>query len=73
MVTPLMLIVMSFMDIIFILNEVILGPTAYLIEYLSCGKIKINWIIEKIDDIYEWLFLMQNLDAAGFRRMRTIT
>lgn len=58
MVTPLLLIVMTLMDFIFIITEVILSPIAYLLEYLSGGKIELSETIKKIDETYEFLFMM---------------
>ena len=58
MVTPLMLFVMSVMDLIFIVNSVILVPLVYLTHVISCNKVDLTWLVDKIDDSYESMFKM---------------
>ena len=68
-----MLVVMTFMDVLFLANTVILIPLLNSISYLLCGYVDVTSLLEYVDATYESLFEMQRLDAAGFRRMRTIT
>ena len=73
MVTPLMLVLMAVMDLVFLFNSVVLTPIIYLLGLLMCGFVDLNWLLSFIDEMYMAMFKMQRIDAAGFRRMRTIT
>lgn len=73
MVSPLMLVLMSLMDVTFLTLSVILIPFCFIIKFLTCGFVNLGFIAERLEETYEAMFKMQKLDAAGFRRMRTIT
>ena len=67
--TPLILIYLLFMDVIYIISSAILTPLAY----MSCGLIKAATVEEKVDKIYKTLFGMSDMDIKGFRRLRTMS
>jgi hypothetical protein len=59
--TPLVLIYLQLMDVIYIINSVGLVPIALIIQLLSCGMLKGNmahWFESKLDGIYEIAFGM---------------
>ena len=58
------------MDLIYIVNSVIITPIAFIV---TCGRMKMEIIEEKIDMIYNVLFGMSDMDIKGFRRLRTIS
>ena len=68
--TPLIVIDLLFMDLIYIINSVIITPLAFLFTY---GKINMEVMEDKIDSIYNYLFGMSDMDIKGFRRLRTIS
>lgn len=57
------------MDVIYIISSVIVTPLAL----LSCGQIDIENVEDKIDQIYNVMFGMSDMDIKGFRRLRTIS
>jgi len=73
--TPLIVVYLLLMDIIFIIVSVVIVPLTMIVKFLSCGLIKIkhNEIEEKFNIIYETLFGMTDIDIKGFRRLRTIS
>ena len=74
MVSPLMLILLFIMDLVYLFNGTLLKILIQILSFLSCYKYKFNWIIESIEDnCYDLMFGMKKLDVAGFRRMRTIS
>lgn len=68
--TPLILLNLLLMDVIYIVNSVIITPIAFI---LTCGRMNMEIIEEKIDTIYNVLFGMSDMDIKGFRRLRTIS
>ena len=68
--TPLIVIDLLFMDLIYIINSVIITPLAFLFTY---GKINMEVMEDKIDSICNYLFGMSDMDIKGFRRLRTIS
>ena len=73
MVSPFMLIIMTLMDLIFLLNSVIIVPIISLLELMMCKRVQLKCVKNFVDDTYEHIFFMTKIDAAGFRRMRTIS
>jgi hypothetical protein len=74
--TPLVLLYLQVMDVVYIINSVALVPMAVIIQFLSFGRIKGNLahlFEEKLDSIYEVFFGMSKMDIKGFRRLRTIS
>ena len=74
--TPLVLIYLQLMDVVYIINSVGLVPIAVILQLLSCGLIKGNlahMFETKLDSIYEVAFGMSQMDIKGFRRLRTIS
>ena len=57
------------MDLIYIISSVIITPIAL----LSCGVINVENVEDKIDQIYNLMFGMSDMDIKGFRRLRTIS
>ena len=68
--TPLILIDLLLMDLIYIINSVVITPLVFI---LSCGRLNLEVVEEKIDKIYNFLFGMSDMDIKGFRRLRTIS
>ena len=73
MVSPIMLIYMLILDIIFVFNQAIVFPVISLLKLISFGILDLSCLNKGLDRSYEILFEMQRLEAAGFRRMRTIS
>jgi hypothetical protein len=74
--TPVVLVYLLVMDLVYIVNSVALVPLAVIVQMFSCGKIKGNlahMFEEKLDSIYEIMFGMSKMDIKGFRRLRTIS
>lgn len=67
--TPLILVYLLLMDLIYIISSVIITPLAF----LTCGLIEVDDVEEKIDRIYKIMFGMSDMDIKGFRRLRTIS
>ena len=57
------------MDLIYIISSVIITPIAL----LSCGVINVENVEDKIDQIYNLMFGMSDMDIKGFKRLRTIS
>lgn len=72
-ITPLILVQLMFMDLVFLFNETVLVLIIFLLRMLTCNKVDLSCLTEGIKSSYEVIFEMQQLDVAGFRRMRTIT
>jgi hypothetical protein len=73
MVSPFMLFYLFILDIIFVINQALLYPMIFLIKFLTCGLLDLSCLYNALDKSYEYMFEMQKLDVAGFRRMRTIS
>lgn len=73
MVSPLMLIYMFVLDIIFVINQALLFPIICVLRFITCGLIDLSCLNRALEKSYEFLFEMQKLEVAGFRRMRTIS
>jgi len=72
-ITPLIVLYLIGMDVLYLVNTLILLPLILIIKILSFGKIDILHLKDKIDDIYKYLFDMSYQDISGFRRLRTIS
>ena len=68
--TPLILIDLLFMDLVYIFNSVIITPLVFI---FTCGRMNTQVMETKIDQIYNFLFGMTEMDIKGFRRLRTIS
>lgn len=66
-------VLMFIMECLFLINTVVLSPITKAVEWITCGRAKLYCLTDSIDDSYHSAFMMQRLDAQGFRRMRTIT
>ena len=73
MITPLMIVYMTLMDLLFMVNQAFLVPIVDLLKFISRGTLDLTCITSTIDGSYEVFFEMQKLDVEGFRRMRTIS
>jgi len=71
MVTPLMVVFLQFMDLWFLVFTVLLKLVLWLFSW--CCSDKTERAVTWVDSLYEYVFEMQKLDVAGFRRMRTIS
>ena len=61
------------MDVLYLVNAQIVMPIILLAKVLSCGKVDLVHLKDKIDVIYKYFFGMSYQDIAGFRRLRTIS
>lgn len=73
MVSPVMLVYLTILDLVFLINQALLVPILVLLRTLTCGLLNFTCLSNIIDSSYEVLFEMQKLEVAGFRRMRTIS
>jgi len=73
MVTPVMLVYLFLMDIVFLINQAILVPVILILRLITCILLDLTCLTRILDSSYEIMFEMQKLDVAGFRRMRTIS
>ena len=73
MVSPLMLVYMFLLDIIFCINQALLFPIICILKFVTFGLLDLSCLNRALDKSYEFLFEMQKLEVAGFRRMRTIS
>lgn len=73
MVSPFMLIYMFLLDMIFVINQAIIFPIIGLLKVITFGLLDLTCLTKGLDRSYEFFFEMQRLEAAGFRRMRTIS
>jgi len=71
--TPLIVVYLLLMDLVYIVTSVIITPFAMLLKLISCGCIDITNVEEKLDGLYNILFGMTDMDIKGFRRLRTIS
>ena len=70
-ITPLLLVYLFLVDVVFLLLSAIVTPVLSLISVLTCQPWMITKLEECIDVIYVMLFGMQKMDVIGFRRLRT--
>jgi len=61
------------MDMIYLINSLFFEPPLKLLKMLTCGKVDLTKLSDKINYIYVLLFDMTDMDIAGFRRLRTIS
>ena len=73
MVSPFMLIYMFVLDVIFVINQAVFYPIIALLKVLTFGFLDLTCLSKTLEKSYEFFFEMQKLEAAGFRRMRTIS
>ena len=73
MVTPLMIVFMIFMDIVFMFMQAFLYPFVQLIKLLTCFKYEFTWLSDLMDWVYSVFFDMDKVDVEGFRRSRIIS
>jgi hypothetical protein len=71
--TPMVLVYLQVMDLIYIINTVTLMPLAIILKNLGCIRGSGNIFEEKLDYIYEVMFGMSKMDIKGFRRLRTVS
>ena len=57
--SPLILVYLMLMDIVFLFNETVLVPIVFLLRILTCTLVDLRCLNEKIDSSYELLFEMQ--------------
>lgn len=67
--TPVILIYLFVLDLVFILNTSVFMTISDLFKLVG---VDISCLPRTIDKSYETLFDMEKLDVAGFRRQRTI-
>lgn len=73
MVSPFMLAYLFILDLIFVFNQGVMHPIIQLLKIMTLGCIDLTCLSQGLEKSYEVLFDMQKLEAAGFRRMRTIS
>ena len=70
-ITPLLLVYLFLVDVVFLLLSAVVTPVLSLISVLTCQTWMLIKLEECIDFIYVKLFGMQMMDVIGFRRLRT--
>ena len=71
MASPLAILMLILLDLIYLLNTAYLEPTFELIYLLSYGMVDLTFVPSLIENSYSLLFGMEREDVEGFRRMRT--
>lgn len=71
--TPFIVAYLLVMDLVYIIVSVVITPLTFMLKFLTCGKIDVTNVEEKLDVLYEILFGMTDMDIKGFRRLRTIS
>jgi hypothetical protein len=71
--TPMVLVYLQVMDLVYIINTVTLMPIAIILKKIGCITGKSNIFEDKLDYIYEAMFGMSKMDIKGFRRLRTVS
>lgn len=71
--TPLVLIYLFLLDILYLFNAVILAPLLFIVNILSCGRLQDIDIEEKTDKVFEVIFQLTHLEIVGFRKLRTMS
>ena len=57
--SPLILVYLMFMDIVFLFNETVLVPITYILRLLTCNCVDLRCLTRGIESSYEILFEMQ--------------
>lgn len=57
-ISPLLLIYLFLLDIIFVINQAILYPLIYVIKFATCGLLDLTCLYKSLDKSYEYLFEM---------------
>ena len=57
--SPLILVYLMLMDLVFLFNETILVPITLILRLLTCNLLDLRCLTEKIEQSYELLFEMQ--------------
>ena len=71
MASPLAILMLILLDLIYLLNTAYLEPTFEVIYLLSYGMVDLTFVPTLIENSYSLLFGMEREDVEGFRRMRT--
>ena len=58
MLSPLMLIYMFTMDLVFLVLQAAIFPILSLLKLITCGYIDLTFIIDQLDSVYEIMFEM---------------
>lgn len=72
-VTPLAIVLLLVLDVIFLLCSTLLAPIFKLLSLLSCGLLNSECMSEAAYGVYRVLLGMQRHDVVGMRRMRSLT
>jgi C4-dicarboxylate transporter len=74
-VTPIVIIYLLFIEIIFLINSTIIVPIVFLLKIITCGKCddQFKCIELSFKKLYDILFDMNDSEVDGFRRLRSIT
>ena len=72
--TPLVLIYLFMLDLLYLLNAVVLSPIVLVFNLLTCCYFskKVDFE-EKVDEILGYIFNLEPQDIVGFRKLRTMT
>ena len=71
MASPLAILMLILLDLVYLLNTAYLEPTFEVIYLLSYGMVDLTFVPSLIENSYSLLFGMEREDVEGFRRMRT--
>ena len=71
--TPLILLYLFLLDLLYLFNAVILAPILLIVNILSCGRLQDIDIEERTDKVFEAIFQLTHLEIIGFRKLRTMS
>ena len=71
--TPLILVYLFLLDLLYLFNAVLLAPILFILNLLTCGRLKDFDIEEKTDKVFEVIFQLTHLEIVGFRKLRTMS
>jgi hypothetical protein len=69
----LILVYLFLLDLLYLFNAVFLAPILFILNLLTCGRLKDFDIEEKTDKVFEVIFQLTHLEIVGFRKLRTMS
>jgi hypothetical protein len=71
--TPIFVIYLVFLDLLFMINTATLKPLVYFLKLVTFNRVDLTRMTMFINDLYSLLFDMDTMEVEGFRRLRTIS
>jgi hypothetical protein len=71
--TPIFVIYLVVLDLLFMINTAVLRPLVYLLKLLTFNKLDLTRLTLFVNDMYSLFFDMDIMEVEGFRRLRTIS